>query len=256
MTAPRDLGGRRSAYRVRPDSVHELDLALLEKRYKVIRGKVADIAIGGVQVQFEKGRIPPLAKGERIMLALASDVYDFDGTMWASIVSTSEQGTDQVVRFSFDTDNAPLNPGDQTFFQLFNRRAKYRRIEQNTESYLTVEVVPRLASAGAAPGFPAAIRDISNNGVCFSVSPEVDAELQHSPELALRLQLPQQPMPRSIACSTRRRAADGDLICYGCEFDWTATPDSPAAVDDLIAYVVERFVQDLRVTPDRRAPSK
>ena len=250
MTATRSTGGRRSAYRVRPESVHELDLALLEKRYKVIRGKVADVAIGGIQVQFEKGRIPALAPGERIMLALASDAYDFDGTLWAFIVSTTDEGGEQIVRFAFDSENEPFSPADQSFYQLFNRRAKYRRNEHGSASALTAEVALRTTSA---PRFSAAIRDISNNGVCFAISPQADAELKEVSELVLRLQLPQHALPRSIACLVRRRAADGDLVCYGCEFDWAETIDSPAALEELMAFVVERFVQDMRVSPDRRA---
>jgi hypothetical protein len=77
----RDVHNRRSAYRVRPESPQELDLAVLEKRYRLVRGKVADVAIGGAQLQFEKDALAPVDTGDRIMLALASERYNFDRTL-------------------------------------------------------------------------------------------------------------------------------------------------------------------------------
>jgi hypothetical protein len=97
------------------------------------------------------------------------------------------------------------------------------------------------------------VRDISNQGVCLAVSAQVDTALHDAQELVLSLYLAQGAQPRSIACAVRRRAADGDLICYGCEFDWAATTDADAALAELMRFVVERFVHDLRVSPDRRS---
>jgi hypothetical protein len=248
MTATRSPGGRRSAYRVRPTSVHELDLALLEKRYRVIRGRIADIAAGGAQVEFERGSIPVLTAGERVMLALASDVHDFDGTLWAYIVASTVHPDGHVVRFAFDPGNAPLKADDETLFRVFNRRQAYRA----SAAGAAPAPIARVARSAHGAGHAVALRDLSVRGVCFGVPRRADRALREHAELVLALSLPAAPDTHRIACRPLRRTVGPDEVVYACALDWPASVAATAGAAAVVAHVAPRQAQDPRLVPDRR----
>ena len=211
MATIRGVSNRRSAYRVCPDSVEELDLALLEKKYRLVRGNVADIAFGGAQVEFDKDSAQQLSSGDRIMLALASNRYDFDVTLWARIVSIVESSNEQIVRLSFEDEQEPLRPDTGRFFELFNRRAKYRQDEPGSELLLDASVSPVVDSGDAMPTFPAAIRNISNIGVSLAVDGEADRTLEKHAGLILTIKLPNLEQTQLIACQVRHRDVPPEL---------------------------------------------
>ncbi len=253
MASIRGIGSRRSAYRVRPDSVQELDLALLEKKYKLVRGNVADIAYGGAQVEFDKDTAQQIASGDRIMLAIASERYDFDMTLWARVVARAEGTDEQVVRLSFeDEEEELLKPETARFFELFNRRAKFRQMESGSESLCDAKVAPDVDGPETAPAFSAAIRNISNIGVSFAVDAEADRLLEKHPRFVLSLNLPNLTGTKLIFCQMRHRSVRSDMSLYGCEFDWNRTADASTVIADLVAYLLERFSNPKRIAPDRR----
>jgi hypothetical protein len=256
MTAIRNLSNRRTAYRVRPDSIDELDLALLEKRYKVVRGKVSDIAIGGAQVEFQNVSTEPLEAGDRVQLAVASERYDFDGKIWARIISINGDPTDQVIRFSFEDENEELSPESEEFFALFNRRAIYRRVEREPDTALNAGVSPKVHGDESLRTYPISIRNISGIGVSFEVDREADQKLQSCTDVILSLNLPNHPGMQMISCHVHHRTASSEAILYGCEFDWSGTANSLVLIEDLVAYMLERFEADERLTPDRRDERK
>ena len=256
MTAARSLNTRRKAYRVRPDSVDELDFALLEKRYKVVRGKVSDIAIGGAQVEFQDGSAQPLESGARVQLAVASERYDFDAKIWARIVSSNGDPTDQIVRFSFETENEALNPESEKFFELFNRRAIYRRVENDPDTTLEAGVSPKVDGDESLQTYPISVRNISSIGVSFAIESETDQKLRACTDLIISVNLPNHPGLQMIACQVRHRTSKGELYFYGCEFDWAATANSLAIIEDMVAYLLEHFDAVDRLTADRREQRK
>lgn len=247
MTTERNPHNRRSAYRVRPESIHELDLAVLEKRYRLVRGKVADVAIGGVQVQFDKDALAPVDAGDRIMLALASERYNFDRTVWARIVASIEDEHEKTLSVSFEHEDSPLAPCDELFFELFNRRAKYRRVEDRTNSALAARVAPGHAGADTLTDFPVTIRDISSVGISFAVDATGDAALREHDDLLLHLVLPGRNGPQSVPCQVRHRSNHAGETYYGCEFDWSASAAALALIEELVAYVQAHLENDARM---------
>ena len=253
MATIRGIGSRRSAYRVRPDSVQELDLALLEKKYKLVRGNVADIAYGGAQVEFNNDAAQQFASGDRIMLAIASERYDFDVTLWARVVAHAESADEQVVRLSFeDEEEELLKPETARFFELFNRRAKFRQMESGSESLCDATVAPEADGRESVPAFHAAVRNISNIGVSFALTAHADRALEKHGSVVLSLSLPNLVGTKLISCQMRHRTVRDDMILYGCEFDWNRTADASKVISDLIAYLLERFSNKERLVPDRR----
>jgi hypothetical protein len=247
MAAEGSLENRRTAYRVRPESIHELDLAVLEKRYRLVRGKVADVAIGGVQVQFDKDALAPVDAGDRIQLALASERYDFDRTVWARIVASIEDDREKTLSVSFEDDDGSITSNDEQLFELFNRRAKYRRVEDGAGNALAVRAAPGHAGADTLTDYPVTIRDISSVGICFAVDAVADAALRAHDDLLLHLFLPKHKAAQSVPCQVRRRSTHGGDIYYGCEFDWSASASALALIEELVAYVEAHLESDARM---------
>ena len=247
MTDAPSAANRRPAYRVRPDSDEELDLEMLAKRQQLIRAEVADVAIGGAQVRYGSADTPKLVNGDRVILTMTSSRYDFDGTVPARVVATSEGSKERIVHLSFEHEDVRLNKRSDEFFELFNRRATYRGVEPDPSADLNATVSPQASGTESLNEFPVSIRNISNFGVSLAVDPDTDRALHSHLNLRLSLELPGDDSAKSITCRVRHRSAVGGLFYYGCEFDWGATLNSLVVVEDLVAYMLERFEQDERI---------
>lgn len=256
MSTQRSIENRRSAYRVQPESVYELDLAILEKRYRVVRGKVADVAIGGAQAQFDIDALEIPGEGERIMLALASERYNFDRTLWARVVASDNAEMARTLSFAFEDDNEPLAPGSEQFFALFNRRASCRHGVTPDDTGLTAIIAPRAAGASVTDGFAATLDDISAAGFSILVPSRADQALADHDELILSLTLPGHAAPRAIPCRVRHRSCQGEVSRYGCAFEWSTDAGSEAYAEMLAGYVRGRLARDARLAPDRRKPAR
>ncbi len=253
MTVERNLANRRTAYRVRPDSPHELDLAVLERRYRVVRGRIDDVASGGVRAAFGKDALEPASPGERLLLALASERFNFDRKVWARLVSTHDEADERWLCFAFEEDDAgAVMPSGTPNFELFNRRARYRRSWHPDEPAVSARLYPRTQGDAALTGQPGVINDISAHGVCVVLDAVADAALAAHDELLLEFTLPGSDGSHRLPCLRRRREREQDLCYYGCEFDWSGSVTSLELAEQLVAYVQERLVTDPRVTGDRR----
>lgn len=244
-TAPRRPNVRRRAYRVRPDSLEELDLAVLERRFKVVRGEVADVASGGVQVSFDAAEAPAIDAGGEVLLAVASERYDVDATLNAVLVDSREVGGRRACRFAFDADE-PLADCDTALFALFNRRAAWRCPAADAG-----EVGVRALPAGGAEGEPHALEltDVSALGLCCRVHGPVPEWLRAADTLEIEVVFPEGGAER-LPCHVVRRATDATTLA--CAFDWNAVPDAAARATRVVGRVLERMAADRRLAPDRR----
>ena len=231
---------RRGAYRVKPDSPDELDLAILASRHRLVRGEVTDVAIGGARVRvLDETRAPPLVRGERVTVAMSSARYKFSGNLPARIVSTSEHASEQVVHLSFDGDHGELKERGDEVFRLFNRRKMLRGVSPPATTDFHAMVSPNAGGNMAFRGYTVVIRNISNVGVSFIVSAAANQMLHDQEDVSLSLQLPDKASASRIACHVRHRAPHGESFIYGCEYDWSATTDPLAVVEDLVEYMLE-----------------
>lgn len=82
------------------------------------------------------------------------------------------------------------------------------------------------------------------------------SEKKSCTDLIIRLNLPNHPGLQMVACQVRHRTSSGELFFYGCEFDWAATANSLAIIEDMVAYILERFDAVDRLTADRREQRK
>lgn len=238
---------RRRAYRVRPESLEELDLAVLERRYKVVRGEVADVTSGGARVSFERSAAPAIADEESVLLAIASDRYDVDATLRAVLVDVVDDGHRRAYRFAFDAD-APLGDQGAALFSLFNRRAAWRR-PATAEPALSARARP--LAGGPATSVPITVTDLSAVGLGFRVPGDAPSWLLEAAAFTLELALPGGPSEH-LACRVRRREAHTGRLA--CEFDWQSTPDAAERAARILAWVQAQMAGDRRLAPDRRCP--
>lgn len=245
MTTLRRLAGRRGAYRVRPRSLAELDMALLEKRYKVVRGRVADVAGGGALLEFDRALAPMLALGDRVMLALASDQHDFDHSVWARVVTRSERAEDVRIGFAFDDD--ALLPVPTPSFDVFNRRAIFR-----ARAALGEHTVHACIRGDDGRRIEAEVRDFSDCGIGLAVGAEADPRLTTATRLMLELAWPAAGVLEQVQVEVRRCSVDGASAVYGCEFVWPGASDSPLLAR-LHGYVITAVREHSHLVPDRRA---
>ncbi len=235
---------RRTAYRVQPADVDELDLAMLAQRQRLVHGEVTDVSNGGACVRFDKGAPPNLSVGDMVVLSVVSQRRSYAGEMPARIVSATDDPDGQVVHLSFDEQCEKITGKSKDYFELFNRRAQYRGIEHNDAVDLNATIAPDSTDDPAPAAFPVSIRKISNSNVAFDVDEPAHDVLRHHRALILALQFPKEEQASTITCRVRHRTPIAGSYIYGCKYDWSATSDSLAVVENIVNYVLKRLVTD------------
>lgn len=104
---------------------------------------------------------------------------------------------------------------------------------------LEASVSPNAHGEAALLALPVVIHDISNVGVSLQVGPNDHAKLEAFDDLLLSLKLPGQQQPSTVFCRVRYRAVVSDGALYVCEYDWSATVDPLAVVEDLVGYMLD-----------------
>ena len=247
---PRSSSIRRGAYRVRPDSQDELEMAVLENRYKVVRGYVGDVSYGGVQVLFKPGQEPALEQGEAVVLAVSSERYDFDTQLHAKLVAEHDESQGRLYRFAFDNAADELAAERTEIYDLFNRRATYRPSAglAGTPAFVSAEQI----EADENKPVRVTVRDISAGGVSFSVEVGDTAWLAACEHLRLDITLPGQTHEERLDCRINRRPTNDGIV--RCEFDWELTEDAKDCAARLLDYISDQLTEDERLSPDRRYP--
>ena len=233
---------RRSAYRVQPADVDELDLAMLAQRQSLVHGEVTDVSNGGACVRFDKKTSPALKVGDTVVLSVVSQRRSYAGEMPARIVSSTEDSDGQIVHLSFDEEHEKVTGKSKDYFELFNRRAHYRGIEHTEAVDLNATIAPDREDIASPAAFPVSIRNISNTNVSFDVDEPTHDVLQHHRALKLALEFPKEAQASTIACRVRHRTPMEGSFIYGCEYDWSATSDSLAVIENIVNYILKRLV--------------
>ena len=231
---------RRSAYRVHPASPDELDLSVLGRSQQRIHGEIANIAVGGARVRFENNNAPKLAAGDHIVLAFASTQHQYDGNVLAKVISLSEGAENKVVQLAFDDEYEPLNLKRDELFALFNRRSKLRGVAGTANENFRTTISLTNGGDAQLQDHPVSIINISNTGVSFAVDAETDTILKAHSELRLMLERLEDGSVNKVACIVRHHSKSGGAYNYGCEYDWSATVDPLAVVEDFVTYLLER----------------
>ena len=234
--------GRRTAYRVQPADVDELDLAMLAQRQSLVHGEVTDVSNGGACVRFDKKTSPTLNVGDTVVLSVVSQRRSYAGEMPARIISSTEDSDAQIVHLSFDEQHEKVTGKSKDYYELFNRRAHYRGIEQPEAVDLNATIAPDDTDDPSPEAYPVTIRNISNTNVSFDVDEPAHDVLQHYRALTLALEFPKEEQASTIACRVRHRTPIAGSYIYGCEYDWSATSDSLAVVENIVNYILKRLV--------------
>jgi hypothetical protein len=230
---------RRAAYRVKPASSEELGLSVLGERHQLIRGEVTDVAIGGARVRFDKNNAPKLASGDHVVMAFASPEYEYGTNVLAKVISMSEDSAEKIVHVSFDDKYEPLIIEREELFALFNRRSIRRGIVERAGAEFAAKVSPASGGEEQLSEYPVSIVNISNTGVSFNIGKEAHRELEDHSAIRIALTRPDDGSTSTIACNIRHRSSIEDGFIYGCEYDWGATNDPLAVVEDLVTYLFE-----------------
>ena len=230
---------RRAVYRVKPKSSEELNFSVLGEGHQLIRGEVTDVAITGARVRFDKNDAPKVRSGDHIVMAFTSPLHQYDANVLAKVISTSEDLKEKVVQVSFDEDYEPLNIDRDELFALFNRRAIPRGAANDADEDFAAKVSPGSGGEEQLDAYPASILNITNTGVSFTIDMRADEVLKAHSDIRIELKRPDDGGTSTIACNVRHRSETAHGFIYGCEYDWSATTDPLAVVEDLISYLFE-----------------
>lgn len=237
---PHDAGraaNRRTAYRVEPADVDDIDLEMLSRRQRLPSARVADVAIGGACLHVDADADDALADGDEVAVAVSSRRHGYENELPARVVHTHADGNAQVVHLSFLGSTRDLADPPPAMFELLNRRASYRGVGDGACTDLQALATPR-GSGGSGQAYPVEVRNISNSGVSLGLDADTHAAFEGCTGLRLQLELPGAIDPTRIACRIRYRSEAGDAWVYGCEYDWSETSDSLGVVEDLVAYLL------------------
>ncbi|MEQ8663703.1 MAG: hypothetical protein RLW62_23035 [Gammaproteobacteria bacterium] len=104
---------------------------------------------------------------------------------------------------------------------------------------LVASVSPNVSGPAALLAVEATVRKLSNTGLSLSLLREDAEQLGGADELRVELSLPGRPGTHAVACLVRHRAEYEGAVLLSCEYDWSATMDPLAVVEDLLEYVLE-----------------
>jgi hypothetical protein len=200
---------------------------------------IADISAQGAALLLPPAEMPPLALHEKIQLSIRSPHVDGSLTVDAEVLSRVRGRHGWVYRFAFDNAEPAFEHAYGTFFESFNRRATYRGVRTTVDAPVQARV--RIAGADSNAGFDVDVLNVSTGGLCVAASLDVDAVLAEANALRVRVRLPNQADPVEFATSVRYRAVDDAAVVYGLQFEPNGTPDFPAKLDTVQAYVTSRF---------------
>jgi hypothetical protein len=241
MAQASEQDDRRGAYRVQPESPDELDLALLGQRQRLVRAVIDDVAVGGARIRLDQAlaRELELAAGKQVTLDMNSQRYDYRGQMPARVVSTTAHAGEQVLHLAFQGNHAEFIMHGNDVFALFNRRTRERGTPAADSFEFDARVSPNTSGDQALRSYVVGVRNLSNVGVSLLVPAATHTYLCDQRELTMTLRLPGKDDVCRIACNVRHHYADGDNYIYGCEYDWSATTDPLAVVEDLVAFMLD-----------------
>lgn len=237
---------RRAAYRVAPDAIDALELAILSQRQQLVRTVVEDVAFGGARVRLARAEAAAsgFSAGEQVTLALRSARYQYKNHMLARVVSVLEDDSAQTLRLAFEGAHADMPMESNHHFALFNRRALQRGVIPAAGVDLEAEVTPSEVTDRSLRVYQVGVRNISNVGISLRVNAGANQALNNHDELSLTLRLPGRQGVRRIACHVRHRVGEEAEFIYGCEYDWNATIDPLAVAEELLDFMLENA--DLR----------
>ncbi len=230
---------RRAAYRVAPDAVDALDLAILSQRQQLVRAVVEDVAFGGARVRLAREQASGLTAGEQVTLAMRSVRYQYKNHMLARVVSVVEGDSAHTVHLAFEGAHTDMPMHSNDHFALFNRRALQRGVVPAAGIDLEAEVTPSEVTDRNLRVYPVGVRNISNVGISLKVGASANHALSGHDELSLTLRLPGSQGIRRIACHVRHRLHDDAEFIYGCEYDWNATIDPLTVAEELLDFTLE-----------------
>jgi hypothetical protein len=226
---------RRRAYRVRPETIDEFDLAIVGPAQELVRAVINDVAAGGACIRIDRATALAFIRDERIVIAVASRRFRYADEFCARIVALRPDQETVTVHLKFENER-PFPEGP--IHAVLNRRNEQR--ESHDETGLHAEVASNHIDDHLLRTHDVEVRHISNVGVSLRLGASAHAALRATDGLMLTLRLPDRDERCRVACVVRHRYADGHHYVYSCEYDWTATNDPLGVIEDLVAFVLER----------------
>lgn len=104
---------------------------------------------------------------------------------------------------------------------------------------LPAVVSPDTHGPAALHSVGATVRKLSNTGLSLSLTRDDAALLVGADTLRVAFNLPGRDGTHRVTCLVRHRAEHAGLVLLSCEYDWSATMDPLAVLEDLLEYVLE-----------------
>ncbi len=230
----------RTAYRVAPADIEQLELVVSGGFGKMIKGQVVDLSNGGVGAKFDREQAPVLAIGDELELAFYWCDQEFESLgIQAQVVSRND--AEHSVRYGFAFLESP-SLGHVTLHQIFNKRGAYRAKPEPGEE---VEVqVSAHNQALKEPLLTATLSDISVIGMGISTGPGQDAILKDHPVVDVTFKLPGASKLRTLAARIVARELRGHVIHYGLQFSRAMSQHLSTEEDEIAAFVKRRERED------------
>lgn len=121
-----------------------------------------------------------------------------------------------------------------------NRRATLRGIAGNANENFRATISLTNGGDAQLENQAVTILNISNTGISFTVDNDVDEILEAHSDIRLVLERLEDGSVNKVACTIRHRSKSDGMFIYGCEYDWSATIDPLAVVEDFVTYLLER----------------
>lgn len=216
--------------------------------------EVLNVNIAGAAMRLPREAGPALAIGQPVTLTFTGAHLPDPLQVHAKVVACSFQHGRCGVEFvGSEGLHKRLSP---KAYSLFNRRAAYRVKLSPAElavvaiKLLKVDWIP--SSRPSAQGPPPAneyvgqLKDISATGIAIWVDLKVSAILKFSQLLEISFGLPpsSEPLLR-LTCWVRHSQAQGELVCYGLEFDRVRSKHFQRQQDKIAEYVMRRQREEL-----------
>ena len=132
-----------------------------------------------------------------------------------------------------------LNLGRDELFGLFNRRAMPRGVAGTVNENFRATISLTNGGDDQLENQVVSILNISNTGISFTVDQDTDNILKAHSDIRLVLERLEDGSVNKVACIVRHHSKSGDAFIYGCEYDWSATVDPLAVVENFVTYLLE-----------------
>jgi hypothetical protein len=226
--------------------VHGLEVAAMTADGDTICGKLVDLTGDGAAVSFPRYADATLLVGARSTLIFTAPWLQTPLQVGARATSRVDSGElcNYYYQLHFESEEQKRRLSREA------ERVRDQRMASRVSPSATEAVVVRVevayeqrfqsdvqADNSATLG---SLKNISTGGLAVLVESRAEAVLAKSDVIDVSFQLPQGSRSLHLRGWIRHRELQGDLMCYGLEFDRTHAEDFAQQLEEIVGYIARR----------------